>query len=70
MRTLYEVLSVNSSSSTEEIRKRYLKLALLHHPDKTHSPESSSTLIQARHAYEVLMDAKRRAEYDKKVQGT
>ncbi len=37
----YEILSVSNNSSLSEIRKNYLKLARIHHPDKNpNDPES------------------------------
>jgi DnaJ family protein C protein 9 len=68
---LYAVLSLNSSSSVDDIKKSYRKLALKCHPDKfaTASEEArrdaSTKFQQIGFAYAVLSDEKRRERYDK-----
>lgn len=63
----YEILGVESSATSIEIKKAYRKLALKHHPDKV-SPESRETsgemFKEMTHAYEVLMDEEMRNNYD------
>mmetsp|Transcript_29578 Transcript_29578/g.40844 ORF Transcript_29578/g.40844 Transcript_29578/m.40844 type:complete len:121 (-) Transcript_29578:151-513(-) len=61
----YEILSVSSEATDEEIRTAYLKLALKWHPDK-HSGDDSATLKfqQIGEAYRVLSDPVQRSEYD------
>ncbi len=68
MKDYYQVLKIDRSATTEEIREAYLKLAKEHHPDK-HAGEGDSaganqefTVIAE--AYKVLIDRKRRREYD------
>ncbi|KAI0362024.1 DnaJ-domain-containing protein [Trametes cingulata] len=67
---LYEVLSLKSDASPDEIKKAYRKLALKYHPDK-HSAaseeakaEASIKFQQLGFAYAVLSDEKRRKRYD------
>ncbi|KAI0646992.1 DnaJ-domain-containing protein [Trametes meyenii] len=67
---LYDVLSVKSDASQDNIKKAYRKLALKHHPDK-HSAanedakaEASIKFQQVGFAYTVLSDEKRRKRYD------
>ncbi|KAI8998692.1 hypothetical protein BD414DRAFT_406980 [Trametes punicea] len=67
---LYDVLSVKSDASPEDIKKAYRKLALRFHPDK-HSAaseeakaEASLKFQQVGFAYAVLSDETRRKRYD------
>ena len=67
---LYGALGVDKSTSNEEIKKAYRKLALRYHPDKVLSSASTSTLDphqkfqQINFAYTVLSDETRRKRYD------
>ncbi|KAL5533091.1 hypothetical protein ACEPAF_4867 [Sanghuangporus sanghuang] len=68
---LYAVLSLDSSATTDSIKKAYRRLALVYHPDKhTNSSEetradASLKFQQVGFAYAVLSDEKRRTRYDK-----
>lgn len=59
----YEVLGVPRTASADEIKKRYRKLALEHHPDR--SGGSDERFKEIGEAYDVLKDAEKRPEYDK-----
>src|SRR5437868_1044910 len=65
-RDYYEVLGVGRSTSEEEIKRAYRKLAVKFHPDKNpndlHAEEKFKELGEA---YDVLMDADKRAAYDR-----
>jgi molecular chaperone DnaJ len=64
-RDYYEVLGVNRDVSEEEIKKAYRKLAMKHHPDRNpDNPKSEERFKEAKEAYEILTDAKKRAAYD------
>ena len=62
---LYEVLGVKKSASADEIKKAYRKLARKHHPDANpNDAKAEERFKEISTAYEVLSDAKKRAEYD------
>ncbi len=64
-RDYYDVLGVSKSSSKEEIKKAYRKLALKFHPDKTKGDKSSEEKFkEASEAYHILSDEKRKANFD------
>jgi len=66
--TLYDILHVRPTSSTEEIRKAFYKLALLYHPDKRPPGPDVILFYQTLHeAYKTLVDPVARATYDKKL---
>ncbi len=64
-RDYYDVLGVSKSSSKDEIKKAYRKLALKYHPDKTKGDKSSEEKFkEASEAYHILSDDKRKTNYD------
>lgn len=62
MADYYAVLGVTKSSSKDEIKKAFHKLAHKYHPDKPGGDEKRFKEVSE--AYAVLSDDKRRAEYD------
>ncbi len=65
-RDYYEVLGVERKSSDEEIKKAYRKLAVKFHPDKNPGdPHAEEKFKEIGEAYDVLMDADKRAAYDR-----
>ncbi len=63
----YQILKVDPSSTQQEIKKSYRKLALQWHPDKTTHPEASQKFKQITKAYEVLNSPSKRKHYDLKI---
>ncbi len=64
-RDYYEVLGVIKTSSAEEIKKVYRKLALKYHPDRNKGDKAAEAKFkEASEAYHVLSDKGRRANYD------
>src|SRR5260370_914225 len=62
----YEVLSVARSADWDIIRAAYRVLAKRYHPDTTTGPKdiAAARFCKIQEAYDVLSDARRRAEYD------
>ncbi|MBM3942208.1 MAG: molecular chaperone DnaJ [SAR202 cluster bacterium] len=61
----YEVLGVSSTDNEEEIRKAFRKKAMQYHPDRNKSPDAEEKFKEINEAYQVLADAKKRAQYDR-----
>jgi molecular chaperone DnaJ len=64
-RDYYTTLGVNRDASEEDIKKAYRKLAMKHHPDRNPDDKGSEDKFkEAKEAYEVLTDTRKRAAYD------
>lgn len=71
-KNLYDVLGVSESATSVEIRKRFRTLSKLYHTDKLSGEardpevvkEATERFIEARDTYEILIDPKKRAQYD------
>jgi molecular chaperone DnaJ len=57
----YEVLGIAKNASPEEVKKAFHKLAHKYHPDKGGDEKKFKEINEA---YQVLSDAKKRAQYD------
>jgi len=65
-RDYYEVLSVSRTATEEEVKRAYRKLAVKYHPDKNpDDPHAEEKFKELGEAYDVLMDADKRAAYDR-----
>jgi molecular chaperone DnaJ len=65
-RDYYEVLAVSRTAAGEEIKRAYRKLAVKFHPDKNpDDPHAEEKFKELGEAYDVLMDADKRAAYDR-----
>lgn len=62
MKNYYKILEVQENSTEEEIKKSYRRLSKKYHPDL--NPEGSDKFRDVLEAYEVLIDANKRKEYD------
>ena len=65
-RDYYEVLGVERTAASEEIKRAYRKLAVQFHPDKNpNDPDAEEKFKELGEAYDVLMDGDKRAAYDR-----
>ena len=65
-RDYYEILGVVKSSTADEIKKAYRKVAMQFHPDRNPGDKASEEKFkEAAEAYEVLSDQEKRAQYDR-----
>lgn len=63
---LYEILEVDKSSSIEDIKKSYKKLAIKYHPDRNSgSKESEEKFKEISNAYTILSDPDKKNQYDR-----
>jgi molecular chaperone DnaJ len=61
----YKILGVDKKSTADEIKKKYRALARDLHPDKNQGDTALEEKFKAvSEAYDILSDAKKRAEYD------
>lgn len=61
----YEVLGVDKSASTDEIKRAYRKAAMKYHPDRNpDDAEAEKNFKAAAEAFEVLSDPEKRQRYD------
>ncbi len=64
-RDYYEVLGVQRNATEAEIKKAFKKLAMKYHPDRNpDNKEAEEKFKEAKEAYDILSDAKKRAAYD------
>ncbi len=62
---LYEILELKPNASEVEIKKSYLKLVKLYHPDRNSSEGAAEHFQRIQSAYEILINPKSRLEYQK-----
>src|SRR5580700_3826682 len=65
-RDYYETLGVSKTSTADEIRSAYRKLARKYHPDVAKDKkEGEEKIKEINEAYEVLSDPEKRTKYDR-----
>ncbi len=67
--TYYDILGVGPSVDQNTLRKAYRRLAQKHHPDVSKDPQAHENMARINEAFETLVDAARRAEYDALLRG-
>ena len=65
MEDLYAILGVSRSSTQDEIKAAYRKLARTCHPDVNKSPDAEKQFANLQRAYEVLSSEDKRRRYDR-----
>ncbi|RMX66799.1 hypothetical protein KXD40_005229 [Peronospora effusa] len=74
----YDVLGIERSASTDDIKLAYRKLVLEHHPDRNHTKTKSSVqqndgnntaILRINAAYDILSDESSRIKYDVEMFG-
>lgn len=64
-RDYYETLGLARNASEDEIKKAYRRLAMKYHPDRNPDDKAAEEKFkEAKEAYEVLSDARKRSAYD------
>src|SRR6059058_1612933 len=65
-RDYYEVLGVPRGAPEDDVKRAYRKLAVKFHPDKNpNDPHAEERFKELGEAYDVLIDADKRAAYDR-----
>lgn len=60
----YKILGIDPEASNKEVKTAYRKLARKYHPDVSEHKDAGNKFKEVAEAYEVLKNAKARAEYD------
>src|SRR5919198_1041835 len=64
-RDYYEVLGIHRTATQDEIKKAFRGKARQLHPDVNKAPDAEAQFKEVSEAYEVLIDADKRAAYDR-----
>ena len=67
-RNHYQVLGISRNADKNQIKQSFRKLALLFHPDKNTEEGAEQKFKEILEAYEVLVDDKKKEDYDKKCE--
>ena len=65
--THYEVLGVSPTASILQIKRAFLSLSRIIHPDKNIAPGATEAFKKLNTAFECLKDTQKRKEYDEKL---
>jgi curved DNA-binding protein CbpA len=62
---LYEILELQPNASKVDIKKAYIRLAKIYHPDKNNDSDALDKFQKIQTAYDILMNDNSRQEYQK-----
>jgi len=62
--TLYGILGVPKSSSADDIKIAYRKMAKVWHPDVSKEPDAEEQFKRINEAYQIISDPNKRSRYD------
>src|SRR5437660_8000412 len=64
-RDYYEILGVERSASSDDLKRAFRRLAMQYHPDRNHGDATAAERFkEANEAYQVLSDPQKRRSYD------
>ncbi|KAL3638735.1 hypothetical protein CASFOL_016642 [Castilleja foliolosa] len=63
----YDILGVNNNMAAENMKKRYWKLSLMVHPDKSSHPQAQQAFVKLNKAFKDLQDPDKRKVLDDKI---
>jgi len=61
----YQALGLSKGASAQEIKRAYRKLAKQYHPDVNKDKGADARFKEIQHAFDVLSDEEKRAQYDR-----
>jgi hypothetical protein len=67
VRTLYQVLQVDSAADPDVIEAAFKRLALKYHPDRNKAPDAPDRMRELLHAKQILADPGSRRAYDRSI---